>query len=71
MKTKNTLFALALAALCGACCTPAEPGLKDAIGDRFLIGAAINTRISSGEDTASVAILQRHFNSVVAENCMK
>ncbi len=71
MKTKNTLFALALAALCGACCTPAEPGLKDAVGDRFLIGAAINTRISSGEDTASVAILQRHFNSVVAENCMK
>jgi endo-1,4-beta-xylanase len=45
--------------------------LKDAYAGKFLIGAAINTGISSGKDTASSRILKREFNSIVAENCMK
>jgi endo-1,4-beta-xylanase len=45
--------------------------LKDAYAGKFLIGAAINTDISSGKDIASIRILKEDFNSIVAENCMK
>jgi endo-1,4-beta-xylanase len=45
--------------------------LKDAYAGKFLIGAAINTKISSGKDTASIRLLLNQFNSIVAENCMK
>lgn len=48
-----------------------EPALKDIFGDKFLVGAAINVRQSSGADTAGVALIKRNFNSIVAENCMK
>lgn len=48
-----------------------QPGLKDAFGEQFLIGAALNTRQSSGRDTAAVHIIKQHFNTIVAENCMK
>lgn len=48
-----------------------EPSLKDAFGDKFLVGVAINEYQSSGRDTASVKIIKKHFNSIVAENCMK
>ena len=49
----------------------AEASLKDAVGDRFLVGVALNTRQFSGRDTAAVRVIERHFNSIVAENCMK
>lgn len=45
--------------------------LKDAYSGKFLIGAAVNAHISSGQDTASVRVLKEEFNSIVAENCMK
>lgn len=48
-----------------------EPSLKNAVGDHFLIGAAINTSQASGRDTAGVRIVKQHFNAIVAENCMK
>lgn len=50
---------------------PSCASLKDAVGDKFLVGVAINTRQSSGRDTAAVRVVSRHFNSIVAENCMK
>lgn len=46
-------------------------GLKDAIGPHCLIGAAINQWQSDGQDEAATAVLRRHFNAAVAENCMK
>ncbi len=49
----------------------AEPSLKDAFGDKFLMCVALNQRQSSGRDTAALNVVRRHFNSVVAENCMK
>lgn len=49
----------------------AESSLKDAFGDKFLVGVALNQKQASGEDTAAVRVVKRHFNSVVAENCMK
>lgn len=48
-----------------------EPTLKDALKDKFLIGVALNTRQTSGNDTASTSIVKEHFNAIVAENCMK
>ena len=48
-----------------------DTSLKDVLGDKFLIGVALNTRQSLGVDTASVKIVKQHFNAVVAVNCMK
>jgi len=45
--------------------------LKEAFKGKFLIGAAVNTRQSSGKDKKGVQIIEQQFNSIVAENCMK
>jgi endo-1,4-beta-xylanase len=49
----------------------AEEGLKDALKGKFYIGTAMNGPQILGRDTASLEIIHTHFNSVVAENCMK
>ena len=41
-------------AACGTQTTTKRYFLKDVLGDKFLIGVALNTRQSSGVDTASV-----------------
>ena len=46
-------------------------GLKDAIGKYCLIGAAINQWQSDGQVPEGDAIIDKHFNCAVAENCMK
>lgn len=75
MKNKKLLFALLMGfALNSWGSNPVkgdEPSLKKAVGDKFHIGVAINTAQSSGRDTKSVQLIKKHFNSVVAENCMK
>ncbi|MDR1682513.1 MAG: endo-1,4-beta-xylanase [Candidatus Symbiothrix sp.] len=48
-----------------------EVGLKDVLKDKFLIGVALNTAQFSGKDTVAEAVIQKHFNAIVAENCMK
>ena len=74
MKTTHvilTLFASVLLASCGngkQAGVMEEPSLKDAFGDKFLVGVAINENQSSGRDTASVRIIKKHFNSIVAED---
>ncbi|WP_347020583.1 endo-1,4-beta-xylanase [Bacteroides ovatus] len=45
--------------------------LKSFLGDCFLIGTALNTAQIIGRDTTALRIVRTHFNSVVAENCMK
>ena len=47
------------------------PTLKGILGDKFLMGVALNSEQAAGRDTSAVRIVQRHFNSIVAENCMK
>lgn len=74
MKTKLILFAfIGLLVVQGCANLPKEGkvGLKDALNGKFLIGAAVNIRQSSGEDTIGVKVIKQHFNSIVAENCMK
>lgn len=48
-----------------------EDTLKEALNGRFYIGVALNAQQIKGVDTAAVYITQKHFNSIVAENCMK
>lgn len=69
-----TLFASMLVVSCGngkQATITEEPALKDVFGDKFLVGVAVNVRQSSEVDTASVKIIKKHFNSIVAEDCMK
>lgn len=66
MKTKAILLALSLISLGSN-----AQGLKDAVGKYFLIGAAINVNQSNGTDKPATEVLKTHFNSIVAENCMK
>lgn len=75
MKNKNLLLTLligfALNSWGSNPVTGDEPSLKKAVGNKFHIGVAINTAQSSGRDTKSIELIKKHFNSVVAENCMK
>lgn len=48
-----------------------ESTLKEAFGEKFLIGAAVSQRQINGHDSAALALVAKHFNSIVAENCMK
>jgi endo-1,4-beta-xylanase len=45
--------------------------IKDAYEGKFLIGVALNTSQVDGSDTLALPLIENHFNSVVAENCMK
>ena len=67
------LFVLLISPIFWQCAenVDAEPAVKDIFGDKFLIGAAINVNQSSGCDTMATNVLKTHFNSIVAENCMK
>ena len=49
----------------------AELTLKEAFKDKFHIGTAMNVRQISGYDPLTIDIIKKHFNSIVAENCMK
>ena len=51
--------------------TVSEKSLKEVVRDKFLMGVALNVRQSSGMDTSALKIVKRHFNAIVAENCMK
>lgn len=48
-----------------------EPGVKDIFGDKFLIGGALNVDQTNGVDSMGAETVKRHFNAIVAENCMK
>ena len=49
---------------------PAD-SLKEALSGFFYIGTAMNTPQITGQDTDALGVIRKHFNSVVAENCMK
>ncbi len=64
------LAALALSS-CGGPATDSGLSLKDAVGDRFSIGAAATGPQVAGRDSLGAEVLKRNFNSIVAENRMK
>ncbi len=48
-----------------------DPSLREAFQGKFLIGAAVNDDVVSGEDSRAAGIVVSQFNSVTAENAMK
>lgn len=62
---------LAALMLAASACNSDEPGLKDAFGDRMLMGTAVNRIQISGIDPLAKPFIVRHFNSVTPENAMK
>ncbi|MCW3789637.1 endo-1,4-beta-xylanase [Plebeiibacterium sediminum] len=48
-----------------------EPSLKSALEGKFYIGTAMNHSQILGLDSASLKVIKKQFNSIVAENCMK
>lgn len=72
---KIFLPAIAVAALCACSSTRKEEAheltLKDMLGDKFLIGTAMNLNQILGIDSVGAEAVAKHFNSVVAENVMK
>lgn len=48
-----------------------ELTLKGLYGSKFRIGVAINTRQAAEKDHTALPIILQHFNSIVADNCMK
>jgi endo-1,4-beta-xylanase len=47
------------------------PALKDVFKDAFLMGSSVNTRVVSGADAASQALVLRHFSTITAENVLR
>ena len=47
------------------------PGMKDAFKDKFYIGGALNTWMIDQRIHSALNSVEKHFNSIVAENCMK
>ena len=70
---KNVIISAAIVlAVAGCSSKSGEPkGVKDAFEGKFYIGAALNEAEIRGIDTTGVDLIKTHFNSIVAENCMK
>ncbi len=66
---------MAMAAVVLGACSSEKPTapvtVKDHFKNDFLIGAAIPVKHVNGEDPKADSIVTLHFNSIVAENCMK
>ncbi len=67
---RKTAYIIAACLFC-ACGAPQEKSLKDTFAEDFYIGAALNEAQITGIDTKGVETVKKHFNSIVAENCMK
>jgi endo-1,4-beta-xylanase len=48
-----------------------QPVLKDVFKKHFLIGAALNDDVVSGNDPKAAFIVEKHCNTITAENVMK
>ena len=70
---KNLIIGAAVVLAAAGCSSKAEEpkGIKDAFEGKFYIGAALNEAEIRGIDTTGVDLVKTHFNSIVAENCMK
>ena len=52
-------------------CATAQPTLKDAFKDKFLIGAALNESQFTEQNPAQAALVKKQFSSITPENVMK
>jgi endo-1,4-beta-xylanase len=65
------LTALPLWYACSAGPSSKPASLKEALKDKFHIGAALNEALITGRDTAGLRVLGQQFSAIVPENCMK
>lgn len=70
MKTAR-IFISSLVVVVSSFAAYAQQGMKETVGQYCLIGSSLNQRQSDGLDAAASAIVRTHFNTAVAENCMK
>jgi len=75
-KLKNILLIIVACSFTLSACSKTkesanELGLKDVLGNKFLIGTAVNLDQINGRDALGLAVIKKHFNAIVAENCMK
>jgi len=70
MKTQPFL-AITSGFLAVASSLSAQPTLKEAFKNQFLIGAAVNQRQFSEQDARGAAIVKAQFNSITPENVLK
>jgi endo-1,4-beta-xylanase len=73
---KMTGFFLILVLLNISCQTKQIPEnseilLKDVYKDTFMIGTALNSSQINGDDSESMTLVKKHFNSITAENILK
>lgn len=72
MKSRRTLISLAAILPCAATALAAEPpSLKSLAPPGLRIGAAINQRLSDGQDPAATATVLRQFSTISPENILK
>lgn len=48
-----------------------KSSLKNAFNGKFYVGVALNAMQINQDDSLGIKVLKQHFNSIVAENCMK
>lgn len=70
---RNLIISAAIVLAAAGCSSKTEEpkGIKDAFEGKFYIGTALNEAEIRGIDTTGVDLIKTHFNSIVAENCMK
>ncbi len=68
MTNKKTILSLLLSC---ALLNGNAQGLKDAYKDKFLVGGALNTWQIDQRIHSALNAVETHFNTIVAENCMK
>lgn len=68
---KKALYIAAAFILAACAGNSQENGIKDSFEGKFTIGTALNEGQILGRDTLGVEAILQHFNSIVAENCMK
>ena len=75
MRRRQLVFASLLTALAAVTAAADDgdgrPALKDVFADVFLIGGALKTSQILGEEPEAMALVERHFNTITAENDMK
>jgi endo-1,4-beta-xylanase len=70
MKSPLTLI-MAVALFTVTSCAAAQPSLKDAFQDKFLIGAALNESQVLERNATQAALVKQQFNTITPENVMK
>ncbi|TVR70460.1 MAG: endo-1,4-beta-xylanase [Marinilabiliales bacterium] len=72
---RNIVFSLpALFLVFSSCGSPPDdslPRLKELYSDAFVIGTAMNRSQIYGRDTASIELIETHFNTITPENITK